>query len=216
MAGVCLYVGLLSSMLSLAFIVFGMASSQWVRIRSHYFVNDVGIMRHCDVVSKYCGDMERINDLIDAQYTALFRSLQAFYLLHCLGMLFSGVIYGLYALRFFEAKGGFRVLTVFNVLALAAGVFTLAMYGTKYRQIFGLTSPEYDTNIIIDKNSHISHHVAEFGYGFIMAAIGCVLAAIVTACSLLEASRAVDLLRNMQNRLTVWTSPYTLFVDQEA
>lgn len=31
----------------------------------------------------------------------------------------------------------------------------------------------------------------------------------------MEASRAADLIRNMQHRLTVWTTPYTLFVDQE-
>ncbi|GFR87515.1 hypothetical protein ElyMa_000748700 [Elysia marginata] len=216
MASLCLYVGLLSSMLSLTCIVFGMSSSQWMQIRSFYFAHDVGIMRHCDVLSQACGDMEWINDLVDAQYATLFRSLQAMYLLHCVGMLVSGVMYALYAIRFFEAKGGFRALTAFNFLTMGAGIYTLALYGTKYRKFFGLTSPEYDDNIIINLNGHGSHHVADFGYGFIIAAIGCVLSGIVTICSGLEASKAVDLLRNMQNRLTVWTSPYTLFVDQEA
>ncbi|RUS76166.1 hypothetical protein EGW08_016078 [Elysia chlorotica] len=203
-------------MLSLTCIVFGMASSQWIRVRASLFSNDLGIMRHCDVVSQYCGDMERLNDLVDAQYASLFRSLQAVYLMHCVGMLISAVVYFLFAVKFFESKGGFRALTAFNFLTLAAGVYTLALFGTKYRQFFGLTSPLYDNNIIFSKDGHDSHHVSDFGYGFIMAIIGCVLSAIVTVCSGMEASRAVDLLRNMQNRLTVWTSPYTLFVDQEA
>ncbi|KAK3730080.1 hypothetical protein RRG08_055147 [Elysia crispata] len=216
MASVCLYVGLLSSMLSLTCIVFGMASSQWIRVRSLFLTNDIGIMRHCDVLSDYCGDMERINDLVNAQYASLFRSLQGVYLIHCAGTLVSGVVYFLFAVRFFEAKGGFRALTAFNFLILAAGIYTLAIFGTNYRHFFGLTSPEYDDNIVFSKDGQSSHHVAEFGYGFIIAVIGCVLAGVVTICSAMEASKAVDLLRNMQNRLTVWTSPYTLFVDQEA
>lgn len=74
MASVCLVLGLVSSILSLACVVIALASSQWFRVRTTEFQNDVGLMRHCDVVSLYCGDMEHLSYLVDAQYAGKFHS----------------------------------------------------------------------------------------------------------------------------------------------
>ncbi|CAL1542202.1 unnamed protein product [Lymnaea stagnalis] len=204
MANVCFVLGLVTSVLSLACVVVAMASSQWLRIRTPFFKNDVGVMRHCDIDSSFCGEMEKLNALVDAHYAAWFRSIQAMYLLHCIGMLVSTVMYILYAVQFLESKGSFRVLTAFNFLALSAGIYAVAMFGMNHLSYFGLT------------DLSITEEMAELGYGFNMAITGCCLSFLVMVFSAMEASRAVDLLQNMQNRLTVWTTPYTLFVDQEA
>ncbi|KAI8777060.1 hypothetical protein BgiMline_035313 [Biomphalaria glabrata] len=180
-----------------------MASSQWLQIRIHSFESDVGLMRHCEPRNSYCGEMEKLDALVDIHYAAWFRSIQALYLLHCLGMLFSTVMYILYAIRFLESKGSFRVLTAFNFLALAAGVYSVTMFGMNHRAYFSIPAGAPEESALL-------------GYGFYMAITGCCISLLAMLFSAMEASHAVDLLQNMQNRLTVWTTPYTLFVDQEA
>ncbi|KAH9513778.1 hypothetical protein Btru_042117 [Bulinus truncatus] len=203
MANICFVLGLIASAVSLICVLAAMASSQWLKIRIHSFESDVGIMRHCEVQNSYCGEMEKLDALVDIHYAAWFRSIQALYLLHCLGMLFSSVMYILYAIRFLESKGSFRVLTAFNFLALSAGVYAVTMFGLNYRAYFNI--PPYAT----EEN-------ALLGYGFYMSIAGVCLSFLAMLFTAMEAIHAVDLIQNMQNRLTVWTTPYTLFVDQEA
>ncbi|BFZ20935.1 hypothetical protein BsWGS_23973 [Bradybaena similaris] len=117
MANVCLVLGLVSSVLSLTCVVVALASSQWLQVRAPFFQNDVGLMRHCDVISSYCGDMEQLNSLVHPDYADWFRTVQTMYLLHCVGILISAVAYLLYLIKFLEAKGSFRSLTVLNFLA---------------------------------------------------------------------------------------------------
>lgn len=164
----------------------------------------MGLMRHCDVTSLYCGDMEQLNYLIEAQYSGWFRSVQAMYLLHCLGMLVSTVAYILYAVKFLEFKGSFRFLTVFSFLTLVTGIYAVAIFGTNARKFVGIT------------DSSVYDDAASLGYAFYVAIIGCCLSFVVMMLSAMEALHAVDLIQNMQNRFSVWTTPYTLFVDQEA
>lgn len=68
MANICFILGLCSSILSLACVIVALASSQWLRIRSPNFMNDVGLMRHCDADSSYCGEMEHLNALVDGHF----------------------------------------------------------------------------------------------------------------------------------------------------
>uniref|UniRef100_A0A0B6Y9G6 Uncharacterized protein n=1 Tax=Arion vulgaris TaxID=1028688 RepID=A0A0B6Y9G6_9EUPU len=203
MANVCLVLGLVSSIMSLICIVIALASSQWLLVRASNFQNDMGLMRHCDVISLFCGDMEHLSSLVESDYAAWYRSVQTLYLLHCLGMLVTAVTYILYMVRFLEFKDSFRFLTVLNVLTLAAGIYAVSVFGTHSKSFFGVTSPL------------LPEDVATLGYAFYVAIIGCCLSFLVTFFTATEAIQAVELLQNMQNRLTVWTTPYTLFVDQE-
>ncbi|XP_005107088.1 uncharacterized protein LOC101864709 [Aplysia californica] len=203
MASVCLKVGLVSSGLGLTCAVMAIASSMWLRIRYPFLKNDIGLMRHCDVDSDYCGDMERLDALVDVRYAAWFRSVQALYLLHCVGLLVSTAMYILYTIRFFESKGSFKVLTAFNFLTVAFGVYAVAVFGTSYSKFFGLGShPTTDDYSSLD-------------WAFYTAITGCCFSFLVMIFSAMEASQAADIFRNMQHRITVWNTPYTLFVDQE-
>ncbi|CAG5134510.1 unnamed protein product [Candidula unifasciata] len=203
MASVTLVAGLVSSMFGLFCVVFGLGSSQWFRVRAPYFQNDIGLMRHCDVVTSYCGDMEHLSSIVEADYSAWFRSVQTMYLLHCVGMLVSLVTYILYLVRFLDYKGSFRFLTLLNFLTLAAGIYAVTFFDLNAKKFFGVTSPILPADC------------STLGYAFYMAIVGCCFSFLVLFVSAAEAVQAVELLRNMQNRLTIWTTPYTLFVDQE-
>ncbi|CAG5122702.1 unnamed protein product [Candidula unifasciata] len=203
MANSCLVLGLVSSILGLTCVVIALASSQWLKVRAPFFQNDVGLMRHCDVTSPYCGDMENLNALVNHDYAGWFRTVQAMYLLHCLGLLISAVAYLLYLIRFLEVKGSFRALAMLNFIALVAGVFSVTMFGVQMEEFFGVANPS------------LPDGVASLGYAFYMAILGCCLSFVVLMLSAMEAIHAIDLIRDMQNRFTVWTTPYTLFVEEE-
>lgn len=161
-------------------------------------------MRHCDVDSAYCGDMEQLDNLVAVHYTSLFRSIQAMYLLHTIGHLISTCLYVLYIFKFLESKGSFRVLTAFNFLTITCGVYAVAVFGTHHLKLFGL--------------HHAPDHITEeaaLAAGFYYAVVGCCVAAVTMVFSAMEASQAAGVIRNMQHRMTVWSSPYTLFVDQD-
>lgn len=91
-----------------------------------------------------------------------------------------------------------------SFFSVGAGIYTLAMFGTSANKYFGIHDPMPPED------------AASFGYGFYLGIVGCCFSFMVMLLSAMEAIHAVDLLQNMQNRLTVWTTPYTLFVDQEA
>ena len=84
------------------------------------------------------------------------------------------------------------------------GAYTLAVFGTQYLELFGL--------------GHAPDHITEeatLGRAFYFAIAACSLAALTMLFSAMEASQATGVIRNMHHRMTVWSSPYTLFVDQE-
>jgi len=203
MAARILTVGCLTSLLGLATAVLSIASSMWVRIRYPYIKNDIGLMRHCDVDSDYCGDMDRINMLLDTRYTGWFRSVQALYVLHVLGHLTSFCFYILYLVRFFETKNSFKALTVFNFATMSFGLYSVCVFGTNYIKFFGLSSHP------------MTDQYAGLNWAFYTAILGCVFGFLTTIFSAIEASESAGVIHNMQHRLTQWSTPYTLFMDQD-
>ncbi|KAK7091206.1 hypothetical protein V1264_008925 [Littorina saxatilis] len=159
---------------------------------------EVGIFRHCDLDTQYCGGMSEIAAIVDAQEVAWFRAVQALFLLACVGSLLATVLMGLILIHFFDARGTFKVASVVTFGSVVSTVTAVAFFGVHYRDIFVITSSD-----------------AHLGYSFYCAIIGAFFLFISFIASALEASQTSKVLQNMQHRLTVWSTPYTLFVDQE-
>ena len=80
-----------------------------------------------------------------------------------------------------------------------AETLSLVFFGLHYSDIFVITSSE-----------------DYLGYSFYTAILAAGLLLLSFLAAAIEASQASKVLQNMQHRLTVWSTPYTLFVDQEA
>ena len=83
--------------------------------------------------------------------------------------------------------------------AVLAEMMSLIFFGLHYRDIFIITSSE-----------------DYLGYSFYVAIVATIFLFVSFMASAIEASQTSTVLQNMQHRFTVWTTPYTLFLDQEA
>ncbi|XP_046578535.1 uncharacterized protein LOC124286236 [Haliotis rubra] len=197
MATVVTILGFLCSTLSVTFNAIAIATPHWLASRGRSNT-DIGVFRHCNVDSGYCGDMDSLGAIINSKDIVWFRTVQATLLLGCVGSLLGLVMSFLYHIRFFESHSGFKSLTIVNIMTLSIELVAVVLFGLDCEDMFGLDGH----TVALDW----SFHVAILALCFIFLSI--VLHA-------MEASRAADLIRNMQHRLTVWTTPYTLFVDQD-
>lgn len=160
----------------------------------------IGIFRHCDIDTHYCGGMSEISALVDGQEVAWFRAVQALFLLACLGSLLICVLIGLVLITFFDALLTFRVISVICFITVVSEILSIVFFGLHYKDVF-VISPNGD---------------AYLSYSFYMAIVAVFFLFVAFIASVIEASQTSRVLQNMHHKLTVWSTPYTLFVDQEA
>jgi len=184
--------GLLANILSVG-------TASWL-ISPETLKMSVGIFRHCDFDSTYCGEMAEISAIVDAQEVAWFRAVQALFLLACLGSLLICILIGLVLIRFFDSPLTFRVIAGVNFVTVISEVLAITFFGLYYRNVFAL---EYASDDYL-------------GYSYYVAIMAVVFLFLSLVASSIEASQTSKVLQNMQHRLTVWSTPYTLFVEQEA
>jgi hypothetical protein len=79
-------------------------------------------------------------------------------------------------------------------------ILAIVFFGLHYQDIFTISETGEDY----------------LGYSFYVAILATVFLFVSFIASVIEASQTSKVLQNMQHRLTVWSTPYTLFVDQEA
>ncbi|XP_076437574.1 uncharacterized protein LOC143276808 [Babylonia areolata] len=183
-------VGLISNVVSIG-------SSSWL-VSVKYLKMTIGVFRHCDLDNGYCGGMSDIAAIVDAQEVGWFRAVQALFLLACLGSLLTCVLIGLVLISFFDSRGTFKVIAAANFGTVVVELMALVFFGLHYHDVFVITSAE----------DHL-------GYSFYMAVVATVILFLAFVASAIEASQTSKVLLNMQHRFTVWSTPYTLFIDQE-
>ncbi len=71
MATVVSILGLLCSALGLTFNVISIATPHWLASRG-YTNTDIGIFRHCNVDSGYCGDMDTLGAIVNADDIGMY------------------------------------------------------------------------------------------------------------------------------------------------
>lgn len=159
----------------------------------------LGIFRHCDFNTHYCGGMSEIAAVVDAQEVAWFRAVQGLFLLACLGSLLTCVLIGMVLISFFEGRMTYKVITAVSFLTVVSEILAIVFFGLHYQDVFtlGRSGDDY------------------LGYSFYVAIVAVFFLFVTFIASSIEASQTSKVLQNMQHRLTVWSTPYTLFLDQE-
>ena len=82
---------------------------------------------------------------------------------------------------------------------MSVELVSLVLFGLDYDDMFGKDGHEVALN-----------------WSFYVAVASTCFTFVAMVFHAMEASRAAELIMNMQKRLTVWSSPYTLFVDHDA
>lgn len=177
--------------------VVSIGTSNWL-VSVKYLKMTIGVFRHCDLDNGYCGGMSDVAAIVDAHEVAWFRAVQALFLLACLGSLLTCVLIGLVLINFFDNRGTFKVVAFANFGTVVVELLALVFFGLHYRDVFIITSAE-----------------DYLGYSFYMGVMATVLLFLSFIASAIEASQTSKVLLNMQHRFTVWSTPYTLFIDQE-
>ncbi|KAL8607770.1 hypothetical protein ACOMHN_039443 [Nucella lapillus] len=193
-------VSIISFLLAVAGLIANVVSvgtSSWL-VSVKYLKMTIGVFRHCDLDNGYCGDMSDVSAIVDTHEVVWFRAVQALFLLACLGSLLTSVLIGLVLISFFDSLGTFKVIAVANFGTVVVEVLSLVFFGLHYRDVFIITSAD-----------------DYLGYSFYMGILASAILFLSFIASAIEASQTSKVLLNMQHRLTVWSSPYTLFLDQE-
>ncbi|PVD32518.1 hypothetical protein C0Q70_07958 [Pomacea canaliculata] len=136
--------------------------------------------------------MHEISSIVDVQEVGWFRATQATYLVAVVGTLLTAVLDMLVLIRFFD-KGSFKVISVINFITLMSAFAALLMFGLHYKDVFTITDT-YNSEAYI-------------GYSFYTAVFGCAVLLVAFIFHGIEASNAAGVLKNMQHRLTIWSTP---------
>ncbi|XP_041360669.1 uncharacterized protein LOC121376929 [Gigantopelta aegis] len=194
---VCSVLGLLCGVLSLTFNVISIATPHWLWTRGQTNF-DVGIFWHCDLDENYCGDMESLGRFINPRDIVWFRTVQAAFVIAVVGSLLGAIMSFLSHIKFFESSGTYKTLTIVNIMTMSVELVSLVLFGLDYTDMFG-----------------VDGHIVALNWSFHLAITSTCFTFLAVVFHAMEASRAADLIINMQKRLTVWSTPYTLFIDQD-
>ncbi|KAK6167770.1 hypothetical protein SNE40_021723 [Patella caerulea] len=198
MASVCAVFGMMCSLMSLVLNALAIATPHWLHSRSMLPTLNIGLFRHCEVEDNFCGDMERINAMINPSDIAWFRVIQAAFILSVIGSLLSSIMSVFLLTKLFDGVGGYKMTSLVNFLTMTSEITVVVLFGLNYVDMFGLDG-----------------HTVSLEWSYYVAIAACVFLFFALVFHAMEASRAAEIIKNVQHRITGLTTPYTLFVDQE-
>ncbi|KAL5013198.1 hypothetical protein ScPMuIL_007468 [Solemya velum] len=188
------------SVLALILNVIAIATTKWLRSfgeegRVEY---DIGLMRHCELFSNHCGDMDELHALLDSKDVVWFRAVQILFVLATIGILACFCVSLLLLIRFMDPATGYKPLTVLGWLTFALETTPIVIFGLKGNGMFIFESVD-----------------AVLSWSFSVAIASAVFIFITNIFYAVEACKAAEVIRGVTQRFEIWSSPYSLFDNQE-
>ncbi|ESO83158.1 hypothetical protein LOTGIDRAFT_169568 [Lottia gigantea] len=183
--------------------VLSIATPHWLRSRyvGHHKgpSYDIGIFQHCEIEEKSCGGLDGIHTMINPSDIAWFSVIQATFILSVIGCLLSTVMAIFFLIKIFDtSKSGYKLISVTQLLTLTSQLIALTLFGMDCVDMFAFDG-----------------HVVQLSWAYYCAAVACGFIFLSSIMHAMEASRAVEVIKNVHHRLAGLTSNYTLFVDQD-